>query len=149
MPFPNPWISRCVAATVLALAACSQQPSDTTQRTSSAVTAPPAAGRAEPEMASPAPSEPFVALCQRLMLAFPECEPYGGKYAEIIPHLTISESGNVGSLRRAERRIRRHLPVSLTAERVFLMTLQPDEQWSIAASMRLGAAAQKGSRRAS
>jgi len=26
----------------------------------------------------------FVALCQRLMLAFSECEPYGGKFAETI-----------------------------------------------------------------
>lgn len=98
---------------------------------------------------SPAPSEPFVALCQRLMLAFPECEPYGGKFAETIPHLTISESGTLASLRRAERRLRRHLPVSFTAERVFLMTLQPDRQWSIGASMRLGASTKKGSRRAS
>jgi 2'-5' RNA ligase len=98
---------------------------------------------------SPMPSEPFVALCQRLMVAFPECEPYGGRFAETIPHLTISESGAVGSLLRAERRIRRDLPVSSTAERVFLMTLQPDRQWSIAASLRLGASAQKGSRRAS
>jgi len=52
-------------------------------------------------------------------------------------------------LRRTERRIRRYLPVSFTAERVFLMALQPDQQWSIAASMRLGATAQKSSRRAS
>ena len=98
---------------------------------------------------SPEPSEPFVALCRRLLGDFPECEPYGGKFAEVIPHLTISESGTVGSLRRAERRIRRQLPVSFTAERVFLMALQPDQQWSIAASMRLGSAATKGSRRAS
>ena len=89
---------------------------------------------------SPQPSEPFVALSRTVLREFPECEPYGGKFAEIVPHLTISESGRAGSLRRAERRLARHLPIQSTAARVFLMTLDPAGQWTIAASMSLGAA---------
>jgi 2'-5' RNA ligase len=94
---------------------------------------------------SPKPSEPFVDLCQSMLRDFPECEPYGGKFSEMVPHLTISETGTPGSLRRAERRISRDLPMSSTAERVFLMALQPDGRWTIAASMSLGAAARKSS----
>ena len=89
---------------------------------------------------SPSPSEPFVALSQSVLDDFPECEPYGGKYAEIIPHLTISESGTAGSLRRTERRVARHLPIRATAQRVFLMALDPSGHWTIVASMSLGTA---------
>lgn len=89
---------------------------------------------------SPEPSEPFVALTRTVLSEFPECEPYGGKFADVVPHLTISESGTAGSLRRAERRVARHLPIRSTAARVFLMALDPGGHWTIVASMNLGSA---------
>jgi 2'-5' RNA ligase len=38
---------------------------------------------------APEPPEPFVALTEALVRRFPEWLPYGGAYAEVIPHLTI------------------------------------------------------------
>ncbi len=38
----------------------------------------------------PAPAEPFVALTEAVVERFPSFPPYGGRYASIIPHLTVA-----------------------------------------------------------
>ncbi len=39
----------------------------------------------------PAPAEPFRALTERIVEAFPAFPPYGGAHAEIVPHLTVAD----------------------------------------------------------
>ena len=39
---------------------------------------------------APEPSEPFVALTEAVVERFPSFPPYGGRYASIIPHLTVA-----------------------------------------------------------
>ena len=39
---------------------------------------------------APDPPEPFVALTESVAAAFPEHPPYGGTFAEPIPHLTVA-----------------------------------------------------------
>ena len=58
MAYPNPWFLRGAMLAAIALSACSQQPTEATQKTSSAALAP-AATPAEPEVASAMPPEPF------------------------------------------------------------------------------------------
>ena len=38
----------------------------------------------------PEPDEPFRAMTAALVAAFPEHPPYGGKYADPIPHATVA-----------------------------------------------------------
>ena len=38
----------------------------------------------------PEPDEPFISLTEAIMREFPEYPPYGGKFTEIIPHLTVA-----------------------------------------------------------
>ena len=39
---------------------------------------------------APEPDEPFISLTEAIVHEFPECPPYGGKFTEIIPHLTVA-----------------------------------------------------------
>lgn len=39
----------------------------------------------------PEPDEPFILLTEAIAREFPEYPPYGGKFTEIIPHLTIAD----------------------------------------------------------
>lgn len=39
---------------------------------------------------APSLSEPFISLTTTVTKAFPECPPYGGQHAGIIPHLTVA-----------------------------------------------------------
>ena len=38
----------------------------------------------------PEPSEPFISLTEAIVREFPEYPPYGGKFTEIVPHLTVA-----------------------------------------------------------
>ena len=40
----------------------------------------------------PEPSQPFVELTEAVWRSWPECPPYGGVHAEIIPHLTLAKT---------------------------------------------------------
>ncbi|MFM6852322.1 MAG: 2'-5' RNA ligase family protein [Terrabacter sp.] len=37
----------------------------------------------------PEPAEPFAELTRRLWSAFPQCPPYAGAFADVVPHLTL------------------------------------------------------------
>ena len=43
---------------------------------------------------APEPDEKFRRLTNWIARQFPETPPYGGKFAEVIPHLTIADVGN-------------------------------------------------------
>lgn len=81
---------------------------------------------------APRPGEPFRALTRAICAAFPGYLPYGGAFADTIPHLTIGERergggrpagevGGVADLRAAEAAVLPQLPVLAQVSRVWLM----------------------------
>ena len=51
----------------------------------------------------PEPDEPFISLTEAIMREFPEYPPYGGKFTEIIPHLTVANrSAELSAIAEAE-----------------------------------------------
>jgi len=78
---------------------------------------------------APRPDEPFRALTRAVCAAFPGYLPYGGAFADTIPHLTIGErerggglpAGEVADLRAAEAAVLPELPVRAQVSRVWLM----------------------------
>lgn len=70
--------------------------------------------------AAPDDPGPFRALTGALADAFPAYPPYGGVHADVVPHLTIGDRGDVGALREAERCVRAHLPVTQRVTEVSL-----------------------------
>ncbi len=72
---------------------------------------------------APEPAVPFVDMTTRVASAFPSYLPYGGEFAEVVPHLTVGEAAHPIRLRRAARRVQEKLPVPARAKEVWLMTL--------------------------
>ena len=71
---------------------------------------------------APIPDTRFRQLSQGLQSAFPEYRPYGGKYEDPLPHLTIGDGAPLDRLRFAASEIQAHLPITITATEVWLMT---------------------------
>jgi 2'-5' RNA ligase len=72
----------------------------------------------------PKPHEPFVAMTEALVVAFPEFPPYGGKFEEIVPHVTVVEADEP-VLADAERELVPKLPVKARVERAWLVENTP------------------------
>jgi 2'-5' RNA ligase len=90
---------------------------------------------------APEPDDPFRALTAALSTAFPDCPPYGGKIAAVIPHLTIGDrpSGGVSALRAAEAEVLPFLPVSTQVSDAWLMCgSQQPRSWHVVARLPLG-----------
>jgi 2'-5' RNA ligase len=79
-----------------------------------------------------APDEPtpFRDLTARLWEAFPTNPPYGGQFADVVPHLTIGEGAGREALIDAERSVRTYGLVTGRAERLTLMAQTPGGRWS-------------------
>jgi hypothetical protein len=58
-------------------------------------------------------------------ITVPSCPPYGGRVAEVIPHLTIGDGAPRAELEGAEAEVRPHLPIEAEATSVTLMTGPP------------------------
>jgi 2'-5' RNA ligase len=86
----------------------------------------------------PRDQAPFRALTRLVFGAFPEYPPYGGQFADVIPHLTVADSGPSAELRLADEAILARLPIEGEATEVVLMTGPAGGQWSTAAVFPLG-----------
>jgi 2'-5' RNA ligase len=73
---------------------------------------------------APEPAEPFRALTSAVHAAFPLYRPFGGIYADVVPHLTIGDrpAGGPGALRAAEAEVVPKLPVRAHVSCAWLMT---------------------------
>ncbi|MBM7519877.1 2'-5' RNA ligase family protein [Nocardioides nitrophenolicus] len=70
--------------------------------------------------AVPEPAAPFAALTDRLWRAFPDCPPYAGEFADVVPHLTLDRLGPDVSLASVGADLAGVLPVRARAERLEL-----------------------------
>lgn len=89
---------------------------------------------------APTPRRPFVELTNRIAADFPEYRPYGGTYDEVVPHLSVGEGVRPARMRRAARRLERHLPITATATEVCLMAPDSSGRWAIERRFGLGRA---------
>jgi hypothetical protein len=90
---------------------------------------------------APEPDQPFRALTTALHAAFPQYPPFGGIYAEVVPHLTIGARppGGPAMLEAAEAEVWPALPVRTFVSRAWLMTgTQAAASWQVAAELPLG-----------
>jgi 2'-5' RNA ligase len=87
---------------------------------------------------APTPDSGFRLLSQALQTAFPDYLPYGGKYEDPVPHLTIGDGAPFERLTEAAAAIQRALPITTRATEVWLMVggMEPDS-WSLRQSFEL------------
>ena len=71
---------------------------------------------------TPNPQERFVALTSTIVDEWPQHQPYGGAYDEVIPHLTIAHTNRGASFSAVGSRVADHLPIRGRADTVSLMT---------------------------
>jgi hypothetical protein len=95
---------------------------------------------------APRDDAPFRALTGAAFAAFPGCPPYGGAYADVIPHLTVGDQGDLADRRAAAQAVSRCLPVEARVTEVTLMSGpapgglgNPPGQWRTLTAFPLGA----------
>ena len=76
----------------------------------------------------PEPEAPFRALTAALVAAFPEHQPYGGKYADAIPHATVA-IGDDDVLDPIARSLAGSLPIAARATEATLLELDGSGEW--------------------
>ena len=81
----------------------------------------------------PEPRERFVELVTATWSRFPECPPYGGDFAEIVPHLTVGgateEVTTDEIVAAAGEELAPRLPLPFVADAAWLLVEQVDRTW--------------------
>jgi hypothetical protein len=89
----------------------------------------------------PEPDQPVRALTADLVARWPDAPPYGGVFAEVVPHLTITDGAEPGQMLQAEQAVVAALPLTCSIRRLWLMTYH-GAAWTHSTDLPLGAAAQ-------
>ena len=88
---------------------------------------------------APEPDQPFRELTQAVFDRFPAAPPYGGAYADVVPHLTVGDRAPRPALEAAAAGIAAHLPIRATAGHVRLVEGTTGEvPWRTVAEFPLG-----------
>jgi 2'-5' RNA ligase len=90
---------------------------------------------------APEPAAPFRALTEAIETAFPEYPHSGGRFAEMIPHMTLADQIEEGllesTLARLRPRVEPLLPLTVAADEVTVLAERADGQWVVAALLPL------------
>lgn len=73
----------------------------------------------------PEPSEPFAALTATLWRAFPQCPPYAGAFADVVPHLTLDALSDAVTEESTRALVSAHVPARCRAEQLDLAWYEP------------------------
>jgi 2'-5' RNA ligase len=77
----------------------------------------------------PVPVAPFVRMIESVAQLFPDSPPYGGKYDEINPHMTIAQMDDKQRLESVKNEFLSHcgekLPIEAKADQIWLMDNRP------------------------
>ncbi|MDO8484342.1 MAG: 2'-5' RNA ligase family protein [Candidatus Limnocylindrales bacterium] len=76
----------------------------------------------------PEPAAPFARLTASIVAQFPDYPPYGGAYLEVVPHLTLAESGEA-PLDAIAVAAKRSLPFTRHVSAIDLLTEDGAGRW--------------------
>ena len=86
---------------------------------------------------APEPAAPFAGLTRALVTAFPEHQPYDGRYPELVPHLTVAIA-DAEVLAPVEAELGRGLPIEARVTEAWLMRRDEDDRWRMLQRLELG-----------
>lgn len=75
-------------------------------------------------------SERFAQITRTLAKTWPDYRPYGGAFADIIPHLTIADRVGEETLNAVDNSLRPYLPIKCMAREIWLLTSDDAGMWS-------------------
>jgi 2'-5' RNA ligase len=87
---------------------------------------------------APAPDMGFRRLIDAVVARYPRYPPYGRPEQDVIPHLTVGDSGGQEALRAAEAALRPGLPLEASVREVWLVEATETERWGVRERFRLG-----------
>ena len=82
-------------------------------------------------------SETFVEIMKTIQNQWPDCQPYGGAFTNMIPHLTVADKVDQETLGVVERALRPQLPIKCIACEIWLLRSDRSGIWSKAAGLEL------------
>jgi 2'-5' RNA ligase len=88
----------------------------------------------------PEPAQPFRQLTAAVWRAFPQYPPFGGAYADLIPHLTVAQQrvADLPTLLAVERTVQSGLPLTARIESLLLIAGAPAlNSWRVVNELRL------------
>jgi 2'-5' RNA ligase len=86
---------------------------------------------------APEPAAPFASLTRALVAAFPEHQPYDGRYPELVPHLTVAIA-DAELLAPIEPELDKGLPIEARVTEAWLMQRSADDRWRLLQRLELG-----------
>lgn len=89
---------------------------------------------------APEPAEPLRALTRALVARWPDTQPYGGQFTEIVPHLTVAHTEDPEVFAAAEADLAPRLPLATEATAVSLY-VSDGTRWHRRTSFPLGGGA--------
>ncbi len=94
------------------------------------------------------PNEPqrFTEIVKKLLETWPDCRPYNGAFADIIPHLTVADDADAQTLDMVQERLLKHLPIACVVREAWLLFSNDIGLWSRKACFPLGVSDEKSGR---
>jgi 2'-5' RNA ligase len=89
---------------------------------------------------APEPSGPLLALIAALADAFPDYQPYGGAFDEVVPHLTLAHTPEPDTHDAVEQAVAPRLPIRATITRAVVMGEGRDGRWRLVWRLPFGQA---------
>jgi 2'-5' RNA ligase len=80
---------------------------------------------------APDPARPFLELMTAMFERFADCPPYGGAFADPVPHLTVADGVDDTTATTLERELRTRLPIRARVERITLLARSGDGTWRV------------------
>ena len=88
---------------------------------------------------APEPQQPFRDFTLAVWRAFPGHPPFGGIFADLVPHMTVGERrrGTMAELRAAEAAVCAHLPIKAHVDHALLMAgTNTEDSWQTVQEFR-------------
>lgn len=90
---------------------------------------------------APEPDAPLRALTAAVWARFPQAPPYGGQFAEVVPHLTVTDGQPPEVMAAADEQVRPWLPIRAPVGAVRLLVGRPaPDAWRTVAEFPLSRA---------
>ena len=87
---------------------------------------------------APEPDAPLRALTAAVWARFPETPPYGGRFDDVVPHLTVTDGQPAELMDAAAAQVRPWLPIPARVEAVRLIVGRPEpDAWRTVAEFPL------------
>jgi len=86
----------------------------------------------------PEPDRPFRTLTAALLERWPGRPPYGGRFPDPMPHLTVTETASDSEIDRIDVRLRLRLPIEAVADHAVLLAFD-GQRWRTDRQLPFGA----------